>query len=1124
MALVSPGIELTVTDESQYVSAAVGTVPLVVMATAENKVINGAVASGTTANSAGQLQIFSSQRELVSALGNPLFERTAAGTPVHGSELNEYGLMAAYSALGASNRLYAIRADVDLDALVGTSVRPTGQVTDGTYWFDLSETSWGIFEWNSASQRFVTKDPIVITSENSTVTRTDIVELDGANVLVPLSSIGQVGAYAVVVVDGNNRIFYKNTSNQWVLVGSTEWQDSWATVIGSVFSPTVTSANELVINGETVTFTGGNLAQAVTDINNASIDGVTAAVTNDQRLALFVNDTANSGAGTVTIQAGTPDAGAELGISADTYYSPILKYGSYVSVPSWNNSSVTPRLSGSVWLKTGALGGGSDFSFKVYNSLANTWTPLAVPVESGTSAAIATLDPTGGGGNIALGTVVMTQDPTDLSINPPGLAGFRARVRTVAGPVKSVAQSAPSGLSPFTVGHSFRLNASGLDVSSDSVDISLSGVTAESFVSDILSANVPFVTAAIEANGAISITHLAGGNIVLTPITGTALDIAGFTATATNLQVFGTARLISGFAVLDYTYAVTEPFADPVDGTLWYYNDATAVDIMISDGLRWRGYRTVTADARGYNLTNTDPNGVIVSASRPTAQSDNTALAAGDLWLNTSDLDNYPVISRWNGASWERIDNTDQISQNGIVFADARWDATINSQDSAQSYGGLLNPVSDELPVVTELLVSNYVDLDAPDARLYPRGTLMFNTRRSGFNVKRFVSNYFDALSYTDLPAWNDTATYAVGERVVFGNDIYVATGPHNAGEPNPGALNGWAPLETGTWVSASGNRDDGAMYAGSAAQRVIVVQAMRAALEGNSQIREDQFQFNLIAAPGYPELITNMVALNNDRANTAFVIGDTPMTLRANVVDITNWSTGASADGLVTSDPYLGVYYPSALSNDVQGNTIMVPSSHVALRTYIRNDNVSYPWFAPAGTRRGLVDNAFDLGYLDSVTGEFVRTGVSQGLRDSLYSLNINPITILTGVGLVVWGQKTRNPTTSALDRVNVARLVNYIRTVLANAGNGFLFEPNDKITRDQLKQIIESAMNDLVAKRGIYDYLVVCDSSNNTPDRIARNELYVDIAIEPMKGVEFIYIPIRLQNPGTISGAAAQ
>jgi phage tail sheath protein FI len=137
------------------------------------------------------------------------------------------------------------------------------------------------------------------------------------------------------------------------------------------------------------------------------------------------------------------------------------------------------------------------------------------------------------------------------------------------------------------------------------------------------------------------------------------------------------------------------------------------------------------------------------------------------------------------------------------------------------------------------------------------------------------------------------------------------------------------------------------------------------------------------------------------------------------------------------------------------------------------------------------------------------------------LYSLNINPITILPGTGIVVFGQKTRNPITSSMDRINVARLINYIRTILGTVGNGFLFEPNDKITRDQIKNLIESTLNDLVAKRGIYDYMVVCDTSNNTPDRIARNELYVDVAISPMKDVEFIYVPIRLYNPGQIASA---
>jgi phage tail sheath protein FI len=142
----------------------------------------------------------------------------------------------------------------------------------------------------------------------------------------------------------------------------------------------------------------------------------------------------------------------------------------------------------------------------------------------------------------------------------------------------------------------------------------------------------------------------------------------------------------------------------------------------------------------------------------------------------------------------------------------------------------------------------------------------------------------------------------------------------------------------------------------------------------------------------------------------------------------------------------------------------------------------------------------------------------VRSSLRDTLYTLRLNPIANLPGLGLAIFGQKTRSPISQSTDRVNVARLVNYIRYILGSISNSFLFEPNDKITRDQVKQVIESAMNDLVAKRGLYDYLVVCDGSNNTSDRIARGELYVDIAIEPVRAVEFIYIPVRLKNPGTI------
>ena len=97
---------------------------------------------------------------------------------------------------------------------------------------------------------------------------------------------------------------------------------------------------------------------------------------------------------------------------------------------------------------------------------------------------------------------------------------------------------------------------------------------------------------------------------------------------------------------------------------------------------------------------------------------------------------------------------------------------------------------------------------------------------------------------------------------------------------------------------------------------------------------------------------------------------------------------------------------------------------------------------------------------------------------------------------------------------------MVIYLRSQLNKLAKPYIFEPNDKITRDQIKQAAESLCLELVGARALYDFLVVCDNSNNTPARIDRNELYLDIAIEPVKAVEFVYIPLRLKNTGEIAG----
>jgi phage tail sheath protein FI len=120
--------------------------------------------------------------------------------------------------------------------------------------------------------------------------------------------------------------------------------------------------------------------------------------------------------------------------------------------------------------------------------------------------------------------------------------------------------------------------------------------------------------------------------------------------------------------------------------------------------------------------------------------------------------------------------------------------------------------------------------------------------------------------------------------------------------------------------------------------------------------------------------------------------------------------------------------------------------------------------------------------------------------------------------------GQFTRSSVTSSLDRINVARLIVQLRRQFAKLVRPYLFQPNDSSTRNQIKYAAESMLIDLVGQRALYDFAVVCDTSNNTPTRIDNGEVYLDVAIEPTKAVEFIYIPLRLLNTGEVKTLGAR
>ena len=333
----------------------------------------------------------------------------------------------------------------------------------------------------------------------------------------------------------------------------------------------------------------------------------------------------------------------------------------------------------------------------------------------------------------------------------------------------------------------------------------------------------------------------------------------------------------------------------------------------------------------------------------------------------------------------------------------------------------------------------------------------------------------------------------------------------------------GWTPNEAGNTLLSAADAfkftseflNKTSLGANDAARRVAVVTALQASVNSNTDIRSETYEFNLILCPGFPELANEMLNLSIDIMEEAMVIADTPFD--KNPEDVVNWAATTARQ----TSRNVAYYYPHGVTSNLDGSQIFVAASGVALRTIAYSDEVSELWFAPAGTRRGMVSAVDDVGYITGTLGTattFNPVALNQGQRDNLYKYftNINPIVFFPGRGIVVWGQKTSAPDASALDRINVARMVMYIRRQLRKNTMSFVFEPNDQLTRDNLKAVVDSFLGDLIVKRGLYDFATVCDTSNNTPDRIDRNEMYIDIALKPVRAAEFIYIPIRIVATG--------
>ena len=269
----------------------------------------------------------------------------------------------------------------------------------------------------------------------------------------------------------------------------------------------------------------------------------------------------------------------------------------------------------------------------------------------------------------------------------------------------------------------------------------------------------------------------------------------------------------------------------------------------------------------------------------------------------------------------------------------------------------------------------------------------------------------------------------------------------------------------------------------------------------------KDSYRFNFITVPGligrstftnhYNVINTKLIPMVTERGDTMAI------------VDVVEYGQPLSAvttaaGGFDTS--FVATYWPWAQTIDpATGQSIWVPASTLIPGVYMASDRVSYPWIAPAGTNRGVVTN---------VTR--VERVVTQSGRDTLYEANVNPLATLPGYGVVVYGQKTLQKKNTALDRVNVRRLLIELNNYIGQVAQSLVFEQNTSNTRNEFLAQVNPYLSTIQQQQGLYDFNVVMDDTNNTPTVIDNNQLVGQIYIQPTKTSEFILLEFNILPTG--------
>jgi len=314
----------------------------------------------------------------------------------------------------------------------------------------------------------------------------------------------------------------------------------------------------------------------------------------------------------------------------------------------------------------------------------------------------------------------------------------------------------------------------------------------------------------------------------------------------------------------------------------------------------------------------------------------------------------------------------------------------------------------------------------------------------------------------------------------------------------------------SGSFVGATGNLAvaGGAKYYDAIISGVTNIQGLLSSSYDNMislLSNQDDYQFNVLLTPG---LFASEAPLGSSQVNT--IVNNTmnrgDNIFVADLVPYNSTINAATSAANAKNTSYAASYWPWVQTVDPNTSQLVwVPASTLVAGVYAYNDNVSEPWFAPAGINRG--------GLSTVVRAE---KKLTQANRDTLYTNKVNPIATFPGTGVVVYGQKTLQTKASALDRVNVRRLLISLKSYIGQVANNLVFEQNTIATRNSFLAQVNPYLESVQQRQGLYAFKVVMDSSNNTPDVIDRNQLVGQIYLQPTKTAEFVYLNFNILPTG--------